>query len=287
VPNSIAEVLKVLGFTPAYLYAAAAYGVFHFLDKKASGQAKRIVSLWLRALPYDKKALSDAILEAFTRIYGPKLLSWSTALRSMCISIAATIAYLFHFFGLKAYLVIITPPYSKLAVGALIGNIASDYLSLFLVRLWLRRAGKAPILVLLLGPIVGGLLIVTVSAISFYITSIYLVAEQFGWLPLFDPKLYLAGLESAYGGLFSLWTTEGSTQRVFFIPALIVHLWLPLFAFGVLGCQALNSFKWTTVKAQWFLKQGQHHPFDAIGLVAAAATFVITIAAQAISTLIF
>jgi hypothetical protein len=43
-PGWLTEALKLLGFTAPFAYAAAVYGVFHFLDKKASGQAKKAIA---------------------------------------------------------------------------------------------------------------------------------------------------------------------------------------------------------------------------------------------------
>ena len=58
------------------------------------------------------------------------------------------------------------------------------------------------------------------------------------------------------------------------IPAFLIHLWLPLFAAGVVIAQGLNSLRLATGWAQWFLKNGSKQPFRAIGIIAAALTFV-------------
>jgi hypothetical protein len=47
-PTWLSEVLKLLGFSTPFVYAAAVYGFFHYLDKKASGQAKKAISAWLQ-----------------------------------------------------------------------------------------------------------------------------------------------------------------------------------------------------------------------------------------------
>jgi hypothetical protein len=42
--NWLTEVLRLGGFTMPAIYAVAAYGLFHWLDKKASGLAKKAIS---------------------------------------------------------------------------------------------------------------------------------------------------------------------------------------------------------------------------------------------------
>jgi len=66
-------------------YGAAAFGLFHWLDKKASGQAKRAISEWLKPLPYDRAAVGAAVVELFDRIYTSPLLSFRAFGRSMLL----------------------------------------------------------------------------------------------------------------------------------------------------------------------------------------------------------
>jgi hypothetical protein len=63
------EVLKLLGFTTPFIYAAATYGFFRWLDKKASGPAKKAISGWLVPRQYDRTGIASAILELFDRVY--------------------------------------------------------------------------------------------------------------------------------------------------------------------------------------------------------------------------
>ena len=56
-------------------------------------------------------------------------------------------------------------------------------------------------------------------------------------------------------------------------PAFVIHLWLPLFALSSLVVRlvflSFRAVEW----AQWFLKQGDAHPFRAIGIVATIIVF--------------
>src|SRR5262245_36530760 len=61
-----------------------------------------------------------------------------------------------------------------------------------------------------------------------------------------------------------------------FPPASLVHLWLPLFLIGALLNSGLRAFFRTAGLAQRFIKHGDEHPFDAIGIVAAILVFVVT-----------
>ncbi len=96
-PGWLAEVLKALGFTTPFIYAAATYGLFHLADKKASGQAKRAISGWLEPKEYDKAAVSAAIIEMFDRVYTRPLLSWRALFRSALITFAVTLIVLREF----------------------------------------------------------------------------------------------------------------------------------------------------------------------------------------------
>jgi hypothetical protein len=59
-------------------------------------------------------------------------------------------------------------------------------------------------------------------------------------------------------------------------PALLVHLWLPLFVFGASGVKLLYPIFRAVEWAQWFLKRGSQHPLEAIGTVVAILVFAVT-----------
>jgi hypothetical protein len=72
-------------------------------------------------------------------------------------------------------------------------------------------------------------------------------------------------------GDFALSLSEG---------ALLVHLWLPLFAISVVLLKGLNYFLLAAKTAQWFLKRGKDHPLEAVGFVAAPLVFIGATAVQ-------
>jgi hypothetical protein len=63
-------------------------------------------------------------------------------------------------------------------------------------------------------------------------------------------------------------------REIIMLPALAMHLWLPLLALGVMLGQAVSYFGAAANWTQWFIKQGRNHPFDAVGYVAAVILFV-------------
>jgi hypothetical protein len=56
-------------------------------------------------------------------------------------------------------------------------------------------------------------------------------------------------------------------------PALVIHLWLPLFAISSLAVKLVYLIFRAVEKAQWFLKEGDAHPLKAIGVVATIIVF--------------
>src|SRR5882724_3351701 len=89
-PPWLTEVLKLLGFTTPFVYAAATYGVFHWLDKKASGPAKRALTARLQSQPPNKETLANYALEVFDRIYSRPFLHWRGLFRSSVLTTAIT-----------------------------------------------------------------------------------------------------------------------------------------------------------------------------------------------------
>lgn len=51
----VSKVTELIGLGAPLLYGAAAYFVFHFLDERASAEAKAALSAWLKPVDYDGK----------------------------------------------------------------------------------------------------------------------------------------------------------------------------------------------------------------------------------------
>src|SRR6478736_2969968 len=101
--NALEKVLQLLGLGTPFLYAAAAFVCFHYLDKKASAQAKVAIATWFKAIAASQNDVSSALVEVFDRIYTQPLLGWRALRRSAIISTTLSIIYYVHLFGFKVH----------------------------------------------------------------------------------------------------------------------------------------------------------------------------------------
>jgi hypothetical protein len=283
----LTELLKALGFTTPFIYAAAMYGFFHWLDKKASGPAKKAISGWLEPAEHDKAAVAAAVLQVFDKIYTEPLLAWRALLRSALITVGVTIIVIQELTGLlDAFKYIdITIIYWPLIV---LTNILSDYLALFIIRRSLSRAIN-PMLGLLFGPLLGVVVVTALAVVRIVLFYSIIVIQGVlslsakgyhlrSWWSLFGALFWMTGpvIQTHIGDIYKPELLIGSSN----IAALLVHLWLPFFALSVGVVKGLNYLLWATKGMRWFIKQGRDHPFDAIGLVAAPLVFIIAVAIQ-------
>jgi hypothetical protein len=256
-PGWLTEVLKLLGFASPFVYAAATYGVFHWLDKKASGPAKKALTARLQSQPPDKETLANYALEVFDRIYSKPLWHLRAFCRSAVITTAlcAVVWFQSETFGPDIWM---GKPDVILVLSSLAVNVGADYISLFLIRKLLTAAGRRPAVGLVISFIVGAIVvyIAWVLRASAYVFS------------TFDDPIDIINKYSVFGFpfLMALWELSA--------PALGVHLWLPLFALAIGLTQVCGWLFKAVGWMQWFLKQGQHHPFQAVGYVASVIVFV-------------
>lgn len=286
------ELLKVLGALTPFVYGLAVYKFFHYLDGRASAKAKDAVREWFKPFGINYAQVSAAILEFFDKLYGSQLLSWRSFLRSarftliVTIISALTIAAAFqetildHVDDLEVvshrwYL-------AGFALGlSIMSNVVSDYISLFFVRRSLNVNTTSPLLFSFLSAMVGIFVVVLIFLgrvlfIETFLdggTMIDILNSVFG----FGELTGRIGL-SWFAGEYELFVTEFS--KTLLIPAILVHLWLPLLALGVILIKFFNLFLAAVTWTQWFIKQGRNHPLDAIGYVSGVATFIITATLQ-------
>jgi hypothetical protein len=271
------EALKLLGFSTPFVYAAATYGLFLYLDKKASGQAKRAISGWLKPLDYDKAAVAAAMVEVFDRLYTRPLLGWRALSRSALFSIIVSLFVLYEILYVLPRASLSTVTFIHLQLwardqttivvlfAALLSNILSDYVSLFFIRKWLTIASRAPFVSLIGGALVGASVIIIVYFLRDIAVTLYLVG----------PRISLSNIQDYFGRIATP-AYFRTTNNIVIWGAFAVHLWLLLFALGVIFLQVSNSFLWAAGKMQWFLKQGENHPLQAVGYVAAVIVFTVT-----------
>jgi hypothetical protein len=94
---ALTDASELFGFATPFIYAAATFRFFHYLDKKVSDEATAAISGWLRPKEYEKAAVAHAIVEIFDRVYTRPLLGWRALLRSAAITIIIFLAFFYEF----------------------------------------------------------------------------------------------------------------------------------------------------------------------------------------------
>jgi hypothetical protein len=278
---ALKDVLEPVGLgTPFYL-AYATYWFFNWLDRNASAQATRAISGWLKGEPYRRIDVHFAIIAAFDLLYTSPLFRIRAFVRSTmlsCIVVFAYIVYLFYndiyeiiyhgegyyrIYEIIGYVFSLNPNAGEAPL--LSSFILSDYISLFCVRKCLYEARNRLLVSLFLAATMGGLVITACYAIGLGAWALLLWLRWHGILIQDDLVTYSKLL---FGPFLSL-----RQEIEFMLPALLVYLWLPLFAIGALGVRLLYPIFRAVEWAQWFIKRGNQHPLRAMGWVAAVLVF--------------
>lgn len=263
------QAVALLKIGSPFLIASATYGFFAFLDRKASGAAKRAISNWIQGRGYEDIDVGNAIIGSFDNLYTSPLLSLDAIARSGLISIGAMALYLTYERSLLEFVIDKVRSgdrdfhYFFFAIGT--ANLLSDYISLFVVRRWLVFARQQPGKAMFGGTASGIVIIATLYTAITLVVHNFLVRRgpiTFGMVS-FD---YILGWLQA----------DLELTKLFGWPAFIIYLWLPLLAIGMIGVRALSILGRTTAWVQWFIKQGNQHPLQAIGFVAATLMFILT-----------
>ncbi len=252
------EVLKLLGFATPLVYAGASYRFFHWLDEKASAQAKEAISSWLQPKERDRAAVAAAVLEIFDRVYTRPLLAWRAFYRSAIITMVGAVIMLFAFGRSNVDLMHLETHVMMFCLAVV--NVSISYAALFIISRVLGSHSIGVVKALLLGPAIGIAMIVFVgNVIGFFLGSLA--------GPVLQMLHYERSVNMSFGAMIigSAW---------------FVHLWLPFFALCVGLLKALNYILLTVNKVQWFLERGKDHPFDALGFVAAPSVFLGAVAIQ-------
>jgi hypothetical protein len=87
------KLLEHLGDATPYIYAAAVYGLFYWLDENASDEAKAALARTAKYKDYDKRQVASALAEIFDRLYTSPLLRWRAFVRSSLISVVVMAAF--------------------------------------------------------------------------------------------------------------------------------------------------------------------------------------------------
>jgi hypothetical protein len=280
------ELSKHFGYVTPFMYAAAAYGFFHWLDENASDEAKAALARTMRLKDYKNEQVASALIEVFDRIYTYPLLRWRAFFRSLLFTTVVSAIYLFEYyynggnFTLEDCLEVVgrereCSPVSSVAAVlgswmlAFLFNVATDYLSLFVIRPLLIRSGTKPVIGLALGTASG----VAITFVANWLRMVALGVLIHGPEPAQIAYLFFGIVDTIR---FFPWSALGS-DLFFVVPALAVFAWLPLFALGIVTARLLTPLSSIVGRTQWFLKEGKEHPLKAVGYVAAIVVFLGTV----------
>lgn len=266
--------LRLLGITQPFVYAVAVYALFRFLERNASQQANRAISLWLKERAYGGIDVRNAIVEIFDRIYSYPLLRLRAFYRSALLSFVIAILYSYYSWYMLMFAIFIhVPEIRNQWTQQIITNIIADYLSLFSIRWWLTKTSMRPYVSLFAGPIFA----------SVIITSVYLVGDV-GVFSIkthsFHLRYFREDITWWYDTIVRWYNTIGkpaSTSATLLLPAIAVHFWLPLFALAIWIIRIFERMLQAVQLSQRFTRRGYTNPLRPIGLVAAALTFILTL----------
>jgi hypothetical protein len=274
--DEIGKLIEHLGYGTSLLYAAAAYGLFAWLDNEASDDAKAKLAGTLKLTEWRNKDVASAVVEVFDRIYSSPLLSWHAFRRSTLFTLLVT-----AFFAFETRDQLIQPD-QPISTAWLLGSLAFstavsiliDYLSLFAIRPWLVRSGDRPIFALVMGTLISVIVFVVGVFIRVVLAMIFALTIKGGASGNGDWSNFGLGLAELFVPL--------RISFLFSLPGIVVFAWLPLFALGIIAIRVFVALSWTVGKAQWALKDGKQRPLKAVGYVAAVAVFVIAAGWQTI-----
>jgi hypothetical protein len=128
------KVAEYFGFAAPFGYAAAAFGLFYWADKKLSVGAKDLLARTMRFKDYKNEQVASALVEVFDRVYTYPLLRWRAFFRSLIFTTVVSAIYLFETGRFRTY--------ASILVVALLFNVFTDYLALFVIRPVLIRSGR-------------------------------------------------------------------------------------------------------------------------------------------------
>jgi hypothetical protein len=133
--------LQYIGVAQPFLLAAAVFGLFNYLERIASPQARRALSAWLKGEPYNQGNVAKLMVETFDGIYTSPLYGWRAMIRSAFISMVVTLILTYSAYQMIFTVAVFSPEMRRQWTTQIMANIIADYLSLFLIRRWLILGG--------------------------------------------------------------------------------------------------------------------------------------------------
>jgi hypothetical protein len=260
-------------------YAWGILRLFRWADDDLPDDKKDALLRLISAKDYEPEKVASAILFVFDWVYTTPLLSLRAFVRSALLTLIISIIYIHEtrwFDHVEFHLDDVIETFS----APLIVSIFSDYVTLFVIRSWLRVAVRRPIVAL-----------ISSSLVAFVALLVGIILRLVALL--IEPLAYDAIVMLIYSTLkasnFSL-AFHMILQQIFmpvtlFVPAILVFAWLPMFGCGLLLMRTLNSISPIVLTTQSSFKSAKDRPLLAVGYVAAAMVFVGTVALRHIGIL--
>jgi hypothetical protein len=88
--DAIGKLVDQIGYATAFIYAAAAYGLFYWLDKNLSDAAKSVLAGMMKLRELGSQQIASAVVEVFDRLYTRPLLHWRALSRSTLFTVAVS-----------------------------------------------------------------------------------------------------------------------------------------------------------------------------------------------------
>lgn len=267
--------LRLLGLGAPFVVAGAIYSLFRFLDNKASKAAKQAVASWIKGEKYKQLDLTAAIAGSFDNLYDAPLFRPKAFLRSVILSVCALGIYYVLRRSTHEFFQVSPQNLWKNVSLLMVPIILADYASLFLVREALGFSKTSAWLSVLLA--ITSALVVLEALMVVFATAVVAIVG-----PTLDHRTMVEHLSEFFQCCGrNIFSNEISIQAS--VPALIVYAWLPLLLIGALINSGIAAFFKAVGFAQWFIKRGNQHPFEAIGITTSAIAFIAAAVWQVLS----
>jgi hypothetical protein len=257
------------------MFAATAYVLFNWLDGNISDNAKAALAQTMRWKDYRSEQVALALVEVFDKIYTYPLFHRRAFFRSFIFTATVSAFFLPKWIRDSSFkdpdpdsLWLMWLFQSEVLGTAILINVITDYLSLFLIRPLLLRSGNKPVICLALGGFIGA--------------AIVLVANALRSLVLWG--IWCAVIGFLCDGSIPSLRVALTADFTFAFAAIVVFIWLPLFALSIATARLLAPLSWMVEKTQWLLKEGEKHPLKAIGYVSAILVFAAAVVVRTVQS---
>jgi hypothetical protein len=262
---AVDDALKLLGPGMPFLYAAATGIFFYAIDRSLSDEAKAAISGWLTGRsPHN---VASAVRDVFDRVYDHPFfvhnfpfLRWQSIARVTAIALVVHLVFI-HAANPKMFGWIWTYRELKIAWGwQFMTDVLSAYASIYIIRKALLIAGNRPIFALFTGALVN-------------IFVLKLILTFFGFFYITD---FGANIDTEQDKELRRIITFNVPSGEMTLAAFATHLWLVLFAIGLLALRLSTWLARAVGLTERVASDGFRRPVAAAGYVVAFVVFALT-----------